>query len=330
MEKKNNNWNMAAYIAGEMDKKNRAEMDNEIQKDTKMQEEIDDYSKLWSDSEQLSKYDKIDVEGDWKSVRKRMDFSQKSKKIPFTKYMLRISAILVLAFGLVYLLNSVIKQIPTKVDNDYFKVVAQEDIKLLSLPDGSVVTLNKDAEIFYNNNFGTDNRDVILDGEAFFEVARNESLPFKVFVSNSTVEVLGTSFNVKSFKEDVQLSVVTCHVAFFETTDKENRVELVENEMVEYNSAKQRFEEKTNLNPNILSWKTKTLEFKTVPMEEVFSTVAEFYGLDLTLKMSKGFSESVTGSFNNQSLEEVLDIISMSTKQDFKFSITDKKLVISD
>lgn len=330
MEKKNNNWRIAAYLANEMDGKNRAELDNEIQKNTTMQEQIDDYSKLWNESGKLRKYDKIDVEGDWQSVRNRMRFTQKSKKIPFTKYMLRISAILVLAFGLVYLLNSVIKHVPDTVNNDYFKVVAEGHTKIINLPDGSVITLNKNAKLFYNNNFGADNRDVILEGEAFFEIARDESLPFKVFASNSTIEVLGTSFNVKSDEEEVLLCVVTGHVAFFETSDKGNRVELIKNEMIEFNSIKQGFKEKIELNPNKIAWKTQKLEFKDTPLEEVFSTLAEYYGFDLMVNLDKGFSESLTASFNHQPLEEVLDIIAISTQQEFTVNITYNNLVVSD
>jgi transmembrane sensor len=330
MKKDLYNRNLVAYIAGELADLKRVEMENEIKKDKDMQEQIDDYSKLWNKSSELSQYDKIDVENDWKSVRTRMGFETKSKRIPLKKYFLRISAILVLAFGLAWFLNQLINQFPEAGKTDYFKAVASNEIKEVILPDGSVVTLNKGASLFYNNNFNTENRDLILEGEAFFEVSRNESLPFKVFVSNSTIEVLGTSFNIKTDEERVQLSVVTGHVAFFETSNKNNRVDLQKNEMTQYFTSKQKFDNKMELNVNTIAWKTGKLEFKNVPMNEVFSTLANYYGLELVMNVENGFSESFTASFNKQPIEEILEMIEISTRQEFVCSIKNNKLVVSE
>ena len=89
---------LAALLAENLDSKNKRDMEREINNDRARQHQFDDYNKIWKESPQVSKFEKIDTENDWKIVRRRMGFENKSKKIPLRKYFLRISAILILAF----------------------------------------------------------------------------------------------------------------------------------------------------------------------------------------------------------------------------------------
>lgn len=72
----------------------------------------------------------------------------------------------------------------------------------LVLPDGSRVWLNSNSKLRYNKEFNSGNREVVLEGEAFFEVTRNAELPFIVHAATLDIEVLGTSFTVKSYPRD--------------------------------------------------------------------------------------------------------------------------------
>jgi ferric-dicitrate binding protein FerR (iron transport regulator) len=305
-------------------------MKNITKTEIEMQNQIDDYSRLWEQSSKLSRFDRVDVEGDWKSVRKKMGFETKRKKIPLQKYFIRISAIIVVALGLTFFLAQVVKQVPGGQQADYFKAIAENEAKEVILPDGSMVTLNKNTSVFYNSNFGSQNRDIILEGEAFFEVQKNEQLPFKVFIANSTVEVLGTSFNVKSNDNEVHLSVVTGHVAFFETTNKNNRVELKKNEMVHFNARNKKFDDKITFQPNLIAWKTGKLEFRDVPMEEVFNTLAGYFGMELVLELNNQFNDSFTGSFKDQSLDEIVEYVKLTTTQSFMVEQRNNQLIITN
>lgn len=322
---KNREKEILAYIAEELDEQAMSKLKN----NREMQEEMDDYKELWDKSGELSAFDKIDVEGDWRKVRARMGFAQRSKKIPFTKYMLRIAAILVLAFGLAYMFSNLIKQVPAGGQNEYFTEAAEAASKVVGLPDGTTVTLNKGSSIFYNNNFGEANRDVILEGEAFFNVSRNEELPFKVFASNSTVEVLGTSFNVKTVAEKVQLSVVSGKVAFFETANKENGVVLVRDEAVAFELKKQSFTNKTPVNTNDLAWRTKALNFRNTPLNEVFAAVALCFGLELENNTeSELLAVTYTGNFSDKSVADIVYAIENSVDMPLYIKVTDTKLIV--
>ncbi len=293
-----------------------------------MQEEIDEYSKVWKDAAKVSRYSKIDPDKDWEKVKSKLDFKPKSKRIPFSKYLLRIAAIIVLAFGLAYFLTQLVNH-AVSPEEDYFVITSDNEILRHEMPDGSNIVLNKDAELVYNTSYGNKNRDIILDGEAFFEVERNENLPFRVFAGNSTIEVLGTSFNVKNTFNQVQLSVVSGSVAFFETDNKENRLDLVKNEMVQYESEKHLFKEKECLNPNLLAWRTKKLIFKNVPLTEVLSAIAGYYDLELELKNTKDVSESITATFDNQSIEEVLEYLQLGAHQSFSTTLSKNQLTVT-
>lgn len=81
-------------------------------------------------------------------------------------------------------------------------------VKVLYLPDGTKVWLNKNTSLIYPEKFSKKQREVILDGEAFFDVTKDKKHPFIVKTSSFNIKVLGTTFNVHSYKEDVQVSAV--------------------------------------------------------------------------------------------------------------------------
>ena len=79
----------------------------------------------------------------------------------------------------------------------------------VSLPDGSKVWLNSDSRIAYSMTFGTADRTITLHGEAYFDVAKNEQIPFIVNSSGLSVKALGTKFNIRSFEdEDVTVTLM--------------------------------------------------------------------------------------------------------------------------
>lgn len=73
---------------------------------------------------------------------------------------------------------------------------------LITLPDGSTVWLNSDTRFRYSVDFGKSDRNVFLEGEAYFKVAKNEKMVFQVNTSDISVKALGTAFNVKAYKEE--------------------------------------------------------------------------------------------------------------------------------
>lgn len=88
----------------------------------------------------------------------------------------------------------------------------------LVLPDGTRIWLNSGSKIKYDRQFGQNNRNISLEGEAYFDVKRNERLPFFVNTSELTIKVLGTAFNIKAYPDE----------DFIETTVEKGMVQIIE------------------------------------------------------------------------------------------------------
>ncbi len=128
------------------------------------------------------------------------------KKIKLFVNISKYAAVIILAFFIGTLININWK---SKVEEP---LVCEINVPLgqmsnITLYDGTQVWLNSGTSLKYANDFGGKNRNIILDGEAFFKVKHDE-IPFKVQLKNCEVEVLGTSFNAKSFSDE-NLSEVT-------------------------------------------------------------------------------------------------------------------------
>jgi ferric-dicitrate binding protein FerR (iron transport regulator) len=90
-----------------------------------------------------------------------------------------------------------------------FEMVAERGQKSsLTLPDGSKVWLNSASKLTYTSDYNSKDRNIILDGEAFFDVARNENLPFIVHANGMAVQALGTKFNVKAYSDETEVTAI--------------------------------------------------------------------------------------------------------------------------
>jgi transmembrane sensor len=324
------NENIAKYFAGELDERKLEIMEKNLINDMEKEREIKDFSRLWEKSTELATYDKIDADTDWQSVRVRMGFNKKTKTIGFNRYFTRVAAVLVLAVGMAYLFNLIIKHNPVKTNSDYLQFSATNASRDFILPDNSKVTLNKNASLFYNSNYGAENRDVILEGEGFFEVEKNKALPFRVFAGKSTIEVLGTSFNIKPDDNEVVVSVITGHVAFYETTRKENRIDLVKSEQSKFDVKNKVFETKSAVNTNELAWRTHQLIFKHENIKVVFETLADYYEKDLEIKNDVDLKDyPFSNEYSNASIETVIKDINSIYAEKFNIQVIENKLIIS-
>jgi transmembrane sensor len=114
-------------------------------------------------------------------------------------WILRIAAIIVITFGLSYfLIRSFQNNLQT--DKSICEVVAPRGSKAqLLLPDGTKVWLNADSKINYNTDFNKKTREIYIEGEGYFEIAKNPGKPFVVNTSDIRIKALGTTFNVRSY-----------------------------------------------------------------------------------------------------------------------------------
>jgi ferric-dicitrate binding protein FerR (iron transport regulator) len=225
----------------------------------------------------------------------------------------------------------------TTEENQIAQTITKENQRgrksTIFLKDGSIVYLNSDSKIQFPEVFTDSNRIVQLEGEAFFDVARDENKPFVVLTNDLKVSVLGTSFNINAYRENefTKISLNTGKVKIEnEGIDDENNVKSIElnpGQSVAYLSKQSTFTEVYPFNSNLdLSWKDGKIVFENADLETMIKRFERWYNVDFVLKNKPYFAWDYTGEFHNQTLQDVLELLSFS--QSFDFQINQDKVEV--
>ncbi|MCC5928082.1 MAG: FecR domain-containing protein [Cyclobacteriaceae bacterium] len=184
------------------------------------------------------------------------------------------------------------------------------------LQDGTEVKLNSDTRITFPVVFDSLTREITLEGEAFFTVARDENRPFIIRSGDLTTTVLGTSFNIKAYKSDQQIEVAVLSGSVKLSKNDSAALEeeiLLPSEMGRYSPSRNRIQ-KENFDPMLITaWKDGILYFNRSNFNYVFSALSHWYGVYFVMEDGKKVPGNFTGSFFDKSLEEVLEGISFAS-----------------
>ena len=202
----------------------------------------------------------------------------------------------------------------------------------LVLADGTKVWLNSESVLKYPTNFSGKDRTVVLEGEAFFEVQKNQNKPFLVKTSDLTVRVLGTSFNLSSYKsdEEIKLTLEEGQVAMYK---KENSFDLNKAVMVKPNqhaSFNKKMNHKIKLrscNPDqYSSWRFGKLQFRNEKLMYLIPKLERWYDVSIVNENEKIKSILFTGSFDNENILQVMETLKRNTG--IKYQINNKQIQI--
>ena len=164
------------------------------------------------------------------------------------------------------------------------------------LPDGTKVWLNSHTELTYNGDYGKGNRQVVLSGEGYFEVAKDTTLRFIVKAGEMEVEALGTTFNVKAYQEDRELTT-TLFEGKVRTSVGKDEVILKPDESLSFDKSSRRMIVSDDLAAYARMWKDNELVFKGATMEEVAVMLDRLYNVKVRFA-----SEKVTVSYTHLTL----------------------------
>jgi len=193
--------------------------------------------------------------------------------------------------------------------------------KIVTLPDGSHVTLNTHASLTYPDHFNGSHRLVKLEGEGFFEVEKNPSKPFVVSAGSAIVEVLGTSFNVDARKAMDQVEVVVAEgTVKLMPASRKDSVILTKGQQGVFKNNVNQLTEQMNKDMNFLAWKTRKLVFRDMELGMVIQTLNKLYEADISFATKVGRNCKVTVSFDHQSLESVLSVLEETLDLEYKRS----------
>jgi ferric-dicitrate binding protein FerR (iron transport regulator) len=183
------------------------------------------------------------------------------------------------------------------------------------LADGTQVYMNGDSRLKYKPDLKGEQRKVYMEGEAFYDVARDESKPFVIEMEGANVKVLGTSFNIKAYPEDKtqETSVLSGKVAFSDSHTDES-IHLVPGQKGVIDHAEESLESLDVDNQLDIAWMKNHLNFDNTPLSEMAKTLYRSYGVKFKLTDGSLGDVKITASFENEKLDEVLKVLQMTNE----------------
>jgi len=258
----------------------------------------------------------LDVEAEWNLFLKNSQTNQTKvrsivpQKNAYSMWRIAASVLLVVASGFTinYFLSS-----------DEIYIETASNTQEVKLPDGSKVTLNRNSTLSYSKDFGSKKRTLRLTGEAFFDVRHDAQKPFVIEVNDALVEVLGTSFNVLGYTDQQWMEVVVeTGTVKFSAPLVENKLILKAGERGVYKKEIKKLNAEKNNNVNFLSWKTKKIIFVETDLHTVVKTLNHAYQANIVLNKQVVGTCSVTVTFDQQSLEAILNVLKTTLNLTYK------------
>lgn len=220
--------------------------------------------------------------------------------------------------------------------------------KKITLPDGTRIHLNSGSKLTYTENFGRQDREVKLAGEAFFEVAKDPARPFLVNTNRMVVKVLGTVFNVKAYdtQEDIETTVVEGKVEVSLKDDKEKKVVLLPSEKISLRSNRLAVNSKEIPPPASIryaveavkpvprvqmpaetAWVNEKVVFDNEPFEIVALKMERWYNVHIHFENEKIKKILMTGDFHDEGIEEALNVLQIMVR--FQYDMKGDHIYIS-
>ncbi|MGM9478293.1 FecR domain-containing protein [Pedobacter sp. GSP4] len=182
----------------------------------------------------------------------------------------------------------------------------------VSLPDGTKVWLNAASTLRYPSSFAKNERRVELQGEAYFEVSKDQSRPFRVSTKQQTVEVLGTHFNINAYSDE-DFVKTTLLEGSVNVTSATNSIKLSPGQQAQLNYA----DAKLRLNANVdvdkeMAWKNDLFAFDNDDLKTIMRQISRWYDLDIVYQ-GKITDEKYIGEIpRNSNLSEVFKILELN------------------
>lgn len=185
------------------------------------------------------------------------------------------------------------------------------------LPDGTKVWLNGNTKIKYPMVFSENERRIQLEGEAYFEVAKDKEKPFIVDLGRLHVEALGTAFNCMAYPEDnlIETALTEGKVKVISILDHKKKGEYIlePNQMISYELNSDKFYlQKGNLDKH-LAWRSGKFIFRNESLEAVCQKLGRWYNAEFILKDASLKNYAFTGTFQKESLTEILELIKITS-----------------
>jgi|GEM_PF-946130 len=239
---------------------------------------LKDYLKLWLWSGQLKdRSPQLEFNATWEEIMRRRKLAE--PRVIWLRMVARYAAVALIllnlgwwgAFSYYDRFSAVAKQ-------EFLIIADQTANSVVTLPDQTRVHLRKGSNIKYSSSFTAESREVFLDGEAYFDVTRDEDHPFVVNMEHAKVKVLGTRFNVSARSDSYQITLVDGSVIF--KTNEGKEYHLLPDQMIEMN-LKNRDVKIEKVNTELYTaWKDGKIIFRDETLGEITKKLELIYHVE--------------------------------------------------
>lgn len=292
------------HISGEGSTDEERQMQDWLVQHPQNQEEFEKIKRVWETSGQIGATP-IDVDAEWAKFRAKHFNEQKAEprviRFPFGRTAIFVAAAAAVLIGLFV-------GVRYFASPETYSTGAGQRL-LVSLEDGTEVVLGESSVLQVSRNFNKEKREVELQGEGFFTVAKNPHKVFEITGPQTGIRVLGTEFHLTADKAKNAVGVAEGKVAYW-TFNLADTLILTKGE--EGVVAQNKLTGRKTSSPNFDSWKTGSFIFENEPVAEVLESLQDRYVFNVANSQKLENSGCrFSGKFKNQPLEEVLSELAL-------------------
>jgi len=274
---------------------------------------INDIKKIAALSNEMKSYEDFDADSAWEGFESKMDEttepSTNTKTFSIYKWS-AVAAALIVVFAAVYLM------LPSKPIVNENLYIADASIENINFTDGTTIDLDVNGQLEKLNT-----RSVILNGRAYFDVAKNKNNPFTIAIPQGGVTVLGTAFSLQADSLFTELIVEEGSVRL----DIGDRKVVVDAGKIAYVKNKDIIV--SPMKSNMVSWKNKRLVFKDMMLVDVVEALSRHFRKRIILEDAQKFQNcSLTTIFKDETLDQVLN--ELTTTLGLRYEIRDNVIYV--
>lgn len=297
------------YFAGEMSPEEAAVLMDWVSRTQANREFFEEMENLWQTADAYDPQPQIDTADAWRRFEETLDEAAppppvaKLRKMNGLRAVLRIAAMLIPAALVLWWLND--DRSPATPTALIQARTGEAERRELTLPDGSVVLLNQLSELTFHEN--DSERFVTLQGEAFFDVKRQEGKPFVIQSGDARISVLGTSFNVRAYAGEarVEVTVSTGKVRVESAPAPEQKAVLEAGQAAVFQNDTYAIDLVETGAANADAWKTRRLRFDETTLTEVAGALERYFGVPVRFDDPALGRCRFSGDYEDPNLEDI-------------------------
>lgn len=298
------------YLKGTLSEQEKKDIELQIETSAAFKKEMEDFRFIWLATENLKQQRRVDTASNWKQLSRRMLFLKIRTNVWNVS---KIAAVLLLPLLLVT--YYVVEKMPDNKPVEQVEITSAYGlISKVTLSDGSTVWLNSGSKLIYPRYFDGDNRQVFLNGEAYFEVKSDKRNRFDVLLPQGVqVSAYGTEFNVNAYEDEPKVEAVLSrgNIEVSVAGQTESKLLKVGQQAVIQKGKSDIIVSEANVYAQT-AWKDGKMVFRRAKMDEIIKKLSRHFNVDIQLEGNVLYEYEYSATFTTESLSEILNLLKQS------------------